>query len=63
MKYTSEIIGHQYVRLLKDGNLMYTHEAAAELNRLHDALEQIKALPSHRQDEANQIAARALESQ
>lgn len=42
MKYTSEIIGHRYVRLLKDGNLMYTHEAASELNRLHAALEQIK---------------------
>ena len=41
--------------------LMYTHEAAAELNLLHDALEQIKALPSHRQDEANQIAVKALE--
>lgn len=67
MKYTSEIIGHRYVRLLKDGNLMYTHEAASELNRLHAALEQIKLYHENMHGEkaktfiAYDIACKALE--
>jgi len=45
--------------------MIISHGETAEqrAGRYRAALEQIKALPSHRQDEANQIAVKALESQ